>query len=196
MSQSSFHVNDLKTFGDLQILYKFKLQFSINYTGFSSKDFYQKSLNSGGLTAFNILCKDLSIPQRTIETLNTDYMGWKKYFAGKNDSSGTMTLLFHEHQGGMVTQFKRDWFEAINQTNATGSRRSFAASDNMDNLKATLKIGLLKTDGSDSNIEAYIYGAWPTQDAVLNLSQGASDFMKPSLTIQYDWSEVKLKGQK
>jgi len=193
---ASFHVNDLKHLGDLQLLYKFKLKFSIPYTGFTNRGFFTTSLNSGGLTNFNILCKELSLPGRKIEPINTDYMGWKKYFAGKNDSSGQMTLTFHEHQAGLVTAFKREWFEGINQTNERGARRSFQASDNMDFLKATLEIGLLKTDGTDSDIYGIIYGSFPIDDAQTALSQSASEFMKPQIQLNYDWSEVKLRSQR
>lgn len=196
MAQSSFHVNDLKFAGDLQLTYKFKLAFSIPYSGFPNSSFYTKALSDAGVTRFNALCKDISLPGRTINPIETVYMGWKKFFAGKNDSSGDLTMVFHEHQSAMVTEFKRDWFEIINQTQVGGARRSFAASDNMDNLKAQLKVTLLKTDGKDGNIEAIFYGLWPTQDASQPLSQSSEDFLKPSLTCKYDWSEWRKVGQK
>jgi hypothetical protein len=128
----------------------------------------------------NFRCETAELPTTTVNVSNVQIRGHKIQQAGIMDYNGSISLSFVETVDSKISAFIKSWREALWATQ-TGVQAGV-----MSTLKSTLT--LYRLNNLDAQIWKYeLIGAWPGTDTKGTLDGSTSDFMKPSITFNYDY---------
>ena len=136
--------------------------------------------------AINLRCTSSTIPKLTDEKITASVRGNKVHQTGIHSYDSLITLEFLETVDNTIHQLLQQWREACWNTN-TG------ASNFKSEVEATIL--LTRMDSKDQPIWAYeLFGCFLEDFEVPQLQSESSEFLRPSLTISYDYFRDNLIG--
>jgi len=164
-------INQLRGVGDFAQMIRWNLSFPTLPSGVSV---------GSPAAELNLRCESADVPKMTNQKIETNIRGHKVFDAGISNYTNTITLTFVETVDNMIHEFIRSWRELLWETNTgvTVPKTSYQAVcmltrlNNQDNPTWYYEmIGCFPED----------YEAGGTLDGV------TSDFIKPTLTLSYDY---------
>lgn len=110
-----------------------------------------------GIEDLTVRCTSVKVPDVSITSIETLFMGTKQFFPGKKEAGGTVTCNFYETEDQQITRFLYEWSQNIFNTNpdaklGLGAGRS----------SSPLKAGLC----SDILVQMYSYAGLPLPYAI------------------------------
>ena len=131
----------------------------------------------------NLRCETSEIPKLTLNSIETRIRGHKVKSPGVADYAGALTFTFVETENNKIHNFIKAWRELVWETQ---SGKTLPKSE----LEATLRLARL--DSQDNEIYEYVLVGCYYEDADFgSLDNEGGDFMKPSLTVSYDYFKDK-----
>jgi len=172
---ATFGIDSVRSLPDFQQLYKWDLQFlqlpAVGPFGFPL---------ANGL---NLRCESTTLPNVSNQKIEVYQKGHKVFQPGISEYNGTLDLVFTETVDNFVHQFLLAWREMIW---ATRSGQSFAKED----IEAVIQITRL--NAQDEPIWEYnMKGVFLEAYDLGSLESSASDIMRPSVTLSYDYFAEK-----
>ncbi|MFW6219521.1 MAG: hypothetical protein ACOCZ5_00180 [bacterium] len=162
------------------------------------KDVFDELITDDALT---LRCRSVSIPQRSTETITSDWMGTTQYTQGRPRFGNTLSVEFEETEDQVITEFLYDWQQMIfdiepglvggssQMINLVGSRRR--------SLSSTLYLEMFKYDGTKMKKRIKFINAWPQSVGDVLLSYGSNESVKYDVTFQFDfWKLVSIENNR
>jgi hypothetical protein len=167
---ANFTIDQLRSMPDFAKTYKWDLQFlTLPVVGPFAFPISE---------ALNLRCESSEVPKTTNQKIEVDLRGHKVRQPGIMDYPGTLTLTFTETVDNTIHNFLKAWREIIWETR-TG--RSFPKAQSTATLKLT------RLDNQDNPVWDYVvYSCFP-EDYEIGSLDNASDIIRPSLTLSYDY---------
>ena len=135
-----------------------------------------------------VRCRSVSIPPRTINAIQSDWMGMKQFFPSKPDVGGTFVATFEETEDMKIQQIFYEWSQTIFNVNP---KSLLTAGKSKRPLKRQLTkdifLIMFGYDGTPLPKSIRFTNAWVQNVADVPLDYGAGDSVKYSVTFQYDF---------
>ena len=133
--------------------------------------------------ALNIRCKNVSpMPKPEIVNSEVTIRGHKVKAPANITYSGSITLTFVNTVENTVMNFFDEWIKLYKDIEGKSTTKA--------NITATVKIK--KLDNEDNVIRTYIvYNCIPEDVEFGELSEEGGEPVSPTLTMGYDWYEIK-----
>jgi hypothetical protein len=121
----------------------------------------------------------VSIPEKSIETIEVNFKGRKTIYPGRDASPHTVTVNFYDDEDRNVYSFFNNWINgALDETLGGGAYRSL--------LAAELRIKMFKADSATLSGTHRLTKVYPTSIGEISLDYSASDHAKIAVTFSYD----------
>lgn len=121
----------------------------------------------------------VSIPEKSVETIEVNFKGRKTIYPGRDASPHTITVNFYDDESRNVYSFFSNWINgALDETIGGGAYRSL--------LAAELLIKLYKADSETLAGTHRLTKVYPTSVGEVSLDYSASDHLKLAVTFSYD----------
>lgn len=121
----------------------------------------------------------VSIPEKSIETIEVNFKGRKTIYPGRDASPHTITVNFYDDEQRNVYAFFNNWINgALDETLGGGAYRSL--------LGAEMIIKLFNADSTTVSGLHRLTKVYPTSLGEVSLDYSASDHMKIAVTFSYD----------
>lgn len=149
--------------------------------------------------SLQIRAKDCKIPGRTMQTIETNFMGMKSTYAGTEDmSSKTVDIGFYEYEDQHITKTINVWlnniFDSMDSRNSMGghglSGQKYSNGIRGSAYASDIKLRLLGMNGELLPKMVIFHTAWPTSIGEVTLGYDNSGAVENSVTFQYDWWEL------
>ena len=151
---------------------------------------------------FIIKCRSASIPSKSIDTIETSYMGHKKIFPSKTTFQNQVTITYEENERMTMKRFFDDWQWTIyNSDFKSGGdvRETTKATGNAGNqiysrmsYLADLQLAFYAYNGLGLEKNIMFYNCWPKEVAEVGVSyEGGGEAIKYAVTFAYDYWEIQ-----
>ena len=150
---------------------------------------------------FIIKCRSANIPNKSISTIETSFMGHKKIYPSKAEFSNTVSIEYEENERMTMKRFFDDWQWIIYNPdfNSGGDDRNKTAPfgnagnqmfDRTDHT-ADLQLCFYGYNGIGLERNVTFYNCWPKEISEVAVSYaGGSDSIKYNVTFAYDFWEL------
>jgi len=138
--------------------------------------------------------RSISLPQKKVETINTQYMGGKRNYPGRVSVDGTVSIKFDEFQDLALQKIFYEWGNMIYnhsfpnmQAANTAWKGGGAIGDYLSMYTATIEIKLY--DSSLANQLRYtweLYDCFPTDNGTVELNAEGNGKVAPTITFNYN----------
>lgn len=135
-----------------------------------------------------VRCRTVSIPGRTIEPVEANFMGTKVWYPGKTTYESALTVNFDEYEDQVVHKAIHAWHEKI--FNYDEGKQKLPSKKEL-----AVDMSLMLYDAQGGNLERKILfvNAWPTAIAEAPMDYAGAEGVKYDVTFQYDhWRSVKV----
>ena len=164
-------IDDLRTIQQLALTYKWSLEFTKFPSGVAT------SIDSNFL---NMMCETANIPKETPSIITINQRGARVNYPGITNASGNISLTFIETVDQSVMKFLTAWRKACYDAK-TG------LSLTKGEVEAIITLYLL--DNQNSPTYKYKLVGCILEDYTPSTLSNEADFMKPSITVHYDYFE-------
>lgn len=149
--------------------------------------------------------RSISLPQKRVETINTQYMGGKRNYPGRVWVDGTVQIKFDEFQDLALQKIFYEWgnmiynhsFPNMNKANSN-IEAGGAASDFIEQYTATVDIYLYDSALKGKLAYAWrLYDVFPTENGTVELNAEGTGKIAPTMTFNYNtWQMLdQSKGE-
>jgi len=134
----------------------------------------------GNLPVLDKRVETVTLPQKSVETIEINYKGRKTFHSGRDASGHTFAVTFWDTEGGEVYRFFNDWIENGISNSVVGGGTT------RDQYAAESIIEMLAAD-SETVVESHtMTNVFPTEIADISLSYEASEIKKVEVTFSFD----------
>lgn len=132
-----------------------------------------------------------NLPGRTIQKIESFFMGSKQQFAGRSEFNNEVTLEFSEREDQKVLKQFDSWFQAIYNYDPRSPLAGTAAGDSKLDYVVDVTIRMYKSNGDKLDKDVVLFNCWPSALAEVPLDYAGNDFVRPSVTLTYDYYLLK-----
>lgn len=125
------------------------------------------------------LAKSVAIPQQSVETITTHFMGKPIHYAGMDNSSHSVTMTFWDNEQLSVYKYLNEWMQTLNQ-NYTG----YAVGKR--NYGRTIKIALRDSSDLVDTYNLELKNAFIVDLGDVPLSYDTSDTVEITATFMFE----------
>jgi hypothetical protein len=123
------------------------------------------------------------IPGRTINPIESNFMGTKAFFPGKTEFTGQVSTSLEEREDQKIhsllnswMQYMFDWISGLQQ------------GANKQDLVSDMIIKPYKSNGQPLPNTIKLYNCWPQAIADVSLDYAGAEFVRYEVTWQYDYA--------
>lgn len=134
----------------------------------------------GALEVLSARAMNITLPEKSHDTIEINYRSRKSRYAGRDSSPGTFTVTFWDDESGQVYNFFNNWIELGLSNSITGGgldRSQYAAK-----LEATM----MAHDEVTQTIKHVFDKVWPSSLGDVTLSYDTSEHASFTITFTYD----------
>jgi len=133
-----------------------------------------------GLDGFDLRCETITLPNRTDNTIEQSIRGNKVRRHGTPEYNSPLSMTFVEDESGTIQNAIEAWKQLCwNDDDSTQNSKA--------EYEGTVKMILLDAKNEDTDQIYTLYGAYPGDFVVGDLTAEDSSFMKPQLSLVYDY---------
>ena len=181
----SFHIaGRTKAMADVQRNFMFNVMFPniANVAPVSSVPF--------GIEDLVVRCTSVKMPDVSIETIETLFMGTKQFFPGKKTAGGTVTCNFYETEDQQVTRFMYEWSQRIfninpDANNGLGGGKS--SSILKSGLTSDIIVQMFSYNGLPLPYAIKASNCWITSNPAPDLNFSGNEAVNYSVSFQCDY---------
>lgn len=167
------HIKNLQRFGDIQRGYLWSVRILDN---------------DGKAEDLTYLAKECSWQGRTMEPIESMYMGMKVIFPGKIDSTHEMTITFEEYESQKVSKVLYRIHQKIFDV-TRGHSNAVLTGQEKNELAHDIKISLRAYNGDELPVAMMLRGAFLKDLNEASLNYEGSDKMPIPSNWSFDWWE-------
>lgn len=143
-----------------------------------------------GIDDINLRVKNLSLPSRTIEPIETWFYGFKQSIPGRTSFSNQINLSLEETEEQEVLKSIYDWMEKIQSVDPL---ELFATLSSVKRYTKNMIIKLLKFSGKPTKYFIELKNVYPLSINELNLDFNSNDTIKYEVNFNFDyWRLIKI----
>ncbi len=141
-----------------------------------------------------VRCQSITIPQTTIEELETLFMGTKQAFPGKKNNGGDAELTFYETEDQQMGRFFYEWQQRIFNLDPDNNVRGGGSLFPIKRAAtSSVIVQAFKYDKTPLPFQFKLYNCWPKNVSTPQFNWGASEAVSYSVTLRCDyWKLVFL----
>lgn len=136
-----------------------------------------------------VRCRSVSIPQRSTEAIQSNFMGTRQFFPGKADpGGGTVTVGFEDTEDMLIKRVMYEWQQNIFNTNPNSNLTAGKSKKRFKRqLVKDLYLVMYTYDGTILPKIIRFKNAWVQAVGESQLSYDAGESVKYDVTFQYDY---------
>jgi len=133
-------------------------------------------------------CRSISIPGRTIENLETYFLGQKQMFPGRQTFSNVLETTFEETENQHIFNFFTAWMETIHNIDAfsTFGTAGIGAYLTKKDIVVPMYLRMYKYDGSLLSHKIQFINVYPSIISDVALDYNSNAAVKFSVSFTYD----------
>lgn len=149
--------------------------------------------------SLQIRAKEATIPGRTINSIETNFLGMKSTYAGSEDMSGKeLSIGFYEYEDQHITETINCWlnniFDSMDSKTSEGGHglvgQKYKNGTRGIEYGTDIRLVLLGMNGEPLDKKVLFHTAWPKSIEQISLSYDGSAGVETSVTFQFDWWEL------
>lgn len=145
--------------------------------------------NNATMDDLMLRARSVSIPERGVEKIVSNYKGMKQYFPGQINFGGTLPITFEETQDYKVSTILYDWANRIFDVRNASATGGVAQADDKQLIVLPIYIQQYGVDGSPLGKSIRVYNAFIENQDAIQLEYATNDSVKISVTFSFDWWE-------
>lgn len=139
-----------------------------------------------------VRCKQVSIPGRGNEVIESNFMGMKQLFPGRMKFNGVINLTFEETEDMKVMKTFYNWRELIMGANPSGVNPGFGGAANKRAVALDSYIRMIKYNGDPTDFQIKVVNCWPSDVSDGDLAMAANEAVSYNVALSFDfWVLVK-----
>ena len=127
------------------------------------------------------------IPGRTIQPIESFFLGSKQFHPGKTEYTGTFTTNIEEFEDGKAHASLHSWMQAIYDANPNSSTAGQSKLAGKNEYTRDIVLRMYKNDGTKMDKDIVFYNSFPSGISDATLDYTASDAVRLDVTWQYDF---------
>lgn len=131
--------------------------------------------------------RNVVIPGRTIQPIESFFMGTKQFHAGRTEYAGTFPTQIEEFEDQKAHSALHSWQQLIYDYDPNSSTAGQSKVVGKNEYSRDIVLKMYKNDGIKMDKDIVFYGAWPQNVGDATLDYTASDSVKYEVTWQYDY---------
>lgn len=141
---------------------------------------------------FKVRCRSAQLPGRSIQPIESYYLGMKQMFAGRVNFNGSFPVVLEEFEDQKVIQSLYEWHQKIFDVDpasatAGGSQVMFKRQTLGLAYSTDIFLTLLKYNNESLSKKYRLYNAWPLSMEDVGLDYAGNDSVKINVTFAYDF---------
>lgn len=143
-----------------------------------------------GIEDLTVRCTSVKVPDVSIESIETLFMGTKQYFPGKKQAGGTVTCNFYETEDQQVSRFMYEWSQKIFNMNpdANGGLGGGKSSAPIKNgLVSDIIVQMFAYNGTPLPYAIRAVNCWITSAPAPDLNFSGNEAVNYSVSFQCDY---------
>jgi hypothetical protein len=145
--------------------------------------------NQVGIEDINLRVKNISLPSRSIEPIDTWFYGFKQSIPGRTTFSNQINLSLEENEDQDILKSIYDWLEKIQGVDPLDL---FATLSSVKRYTKNMIIKLLKFNGQSTKYFIELKNVYPLSINELNLDFNSNDAIRFDVSFNYDyWRLIK-----
>lgn len=133
-------------------------------------------------------CRSFAIPGRSIENIETYFLGQKQMFPGRQTFSNQVEATFEGTENQHIFRFFTVWMETIHNIDAYSKfgTAGVGAYLTKRDIAVPMHLHMYKYDGSLLTHKVHFYNVYPSSIADVNLDYLGNESVKYTITFTYD----------
>lgn len=127
--------------------------------------------------------RNVAFPGRTINPLESNFMGTKSFFPGKTEFTGQITTSLEEREDQKIHTILTEWMQYIFDWT-----QGVQGGANKQDLVSDMTIKPYKSNGEPMPNAIKVYNCWPQSVADVTLDYDGAEIVRYEVTWQYDYS--------
>lgn len=182
MAKSNMHISRLKSIAaDVQRTYNWEVIVQ-EPAGLTGSGFWEDD-------TLTLRARSATIPGSTVNTIQSDFMGMKQFFAGNSELEHVLNIEFEEFEdqkvGKLLNAWQRIIYDAQNDNN-----NGETVSDKSQYVSPEFKLRMLRQDGEPMDEAIIFENCWLQNFASVQMAYGDSSSVKYSCTFQWDYYKL------
>lgn len=174
----------LKQMNDIQRKYMFELVVP-KISQFSS---------NAKLDDLVVRCKQVSIPGRSVEPIESNFMGMKQLFPGRVRFNGVINVTFEETEDMKIMKTFYDWREKVFGVNPAGVNPGFGGDINKRAVSTDIYIDTFKYNGEPTDYRIRVHNAWPQDVPDSDLAMAANEAVTYQVGFAFDFWTLEKRS--
>lgn len=134
-----------------------------------------------------IRCKQVTIPGRGNEPIESNFMGMKQLFPGRVRFNGVLNATFEETEDMSIMKTFYNWRELLLGVNPNGPNPGFGGGSNKRAVSETMYIQMYKYDKTPTDFRIKVVNAWPQDFPDSDLAMAANEALTYQVGFAYDF---------
>jgi hypothetical protein len=133
-------------------------------------------------------CRSISIPGRTIENVETYFLGQKQIFPGRQTFSNQVEAVFEGTEDQRIFRFFNIWMETIHNIDAYSTFGTAGVGSYLTkrDIAVPMHLRMYKYNGSLLSRKVHFLNVFPSAMADVAMSYEGNEAVKYSVTFSYD----------
>lgn len=131
-----------------------------------------------------VRCRNLSLPGRGSEPIESTFMGMKQWFPGKPTFPGTLSIMFEEFEDRKVSLALYNWQQDVFDVHEAGAALVTSKAEIAKTM--TIRMYDYKGDLLTAGGEIEVINSWPQDIGDVALDYTGNESVKITAVFQYD----------
>jgi len=131
--------------------------------------------------------RNVVIPGRTIQPIESFFLGSKQFHAGKTEFVGTFPTQIEEFEDGRAHQAIYSWMQAIYNADSNSSEAGQSKFNGKNEYSRDIVLKMYRTNGTKMDKDIVFYNSFPNSITDAPLDYASSDSVKLDVTWSYDY---------
>jgi len=139
---------------------------------------------------FTIRARSVSIPQRGVEVIESNFMGMKQIFPGRNNFANTVTVTLEETEDMLVTKGLYEWQQRIFNIDPDSDNNGGSEVERKRELTTDIFLKAYKYNNDQTDRMFRLFNAFPQDVAEVALDYTGNEAVQYSVTFYYDFHKL------
>ena len=131
--------------------------------------------------------RNVVIPGRTIQPIESYFLGSKQFHPGKSEYVGTFPVQIEEMEDGKAHQALHSWQQLIWDADPNSSTAGQSKVNGKRDYTRDIVLKMYKNNGTKMDKDIVFYNSWVQNVGDATLDYTASESLKFECTFQYDY---------
>ena len=140
----------------------------------------------GGSEDLTLRAKNISIPGRSVESIETWFYGIKQKFAGRSAFSNQISIQFEETEDQRMLKSFYSWFQQIHNIDPMDNLGTLSSALSKKNYAKMMYLTMYKYNGEECDKKIEFTNVYPESIGDVSLDYSDNSLIKFDCTLNYD----------